>query len=123
MSAGASAGGESVSGMASGGSGRLSRRTGAGFDRGSEAGGSSMVQDGSGVPAPGGGQGSGGRLNGDTLRGIARGIGGPTGAGVRGAGMALGTAGRGVQGASRAVSAPLLDAAAGAADAAERSLS
>lgn len=123
VSAGASAGGESVSGMASGGSGRLSRRTGAGFDRGSEAGGSSMVQDGSGVPAPSGGQGSGGRLNGDTLRGIARGIGGPTGAGVRGAGMALGTAGRGVQGASRAVSAPLLDAAAGAADAAERSLS
>ena len=123
VSAGASAGGESGPGASSGGSGRLSRRTGAGFDRGAGAGGSSMVQGGSGASAPGGGQGSGGRLNGDTLRGIARGIGGPTGAGVRGAGMALGAAGRGVQGASRAVSSPLLDAAAGAADAVERNLS
>lgn len=124
VSVGASAGGESGPGASSGGgSGRLSRRTGSGFDRGAGAGGSSMVQDGSGVSAPGGDQGSGGRLNGDTLRGVARGIGGPAGAGVRGAGAVLGAAGRGVQGASRAVSSPLLDAAAGAADAAERSLS
>lgn len=124
VSVGASAGGESGPGASSGGgAGRLSRRTGSGFDRGAGAGGSSMVQDGSGVSAPGGGQGSGGRLNGDTLRGVARGIGGPAGAGVRGAGAVLGAAGRGVQGASRAVSSPLLDAAAGAADAAERSLS
>ena len=124
VSVGASAGGESGPGASSGGGvGRLSRRTGSGFDRGAGAGGSSMVQDGSGVSAPGGDQGSGGRLNGDTLRGVARGIGGPAGAGVRGAGAVLGAAGRGVQGVSRAVSAPLLDAAAGAADAAERSLS
>lgn len=124
VSVGASAGGESGPGASSGGgAGRLSRRTGSGFDRGAGAGGSSMVQDGSGVSAPGGDQGSGGRLNGDTLRGVARGIGGPAGAGVRGAGAVLGAAGRGVQGASRAVSSPLLDAAAGAADAAERSLS
>jgi myosin heavy chain IB len=116
VSAGASAGGESGPGVLSGGSGRRSPRTGAGFDRGPRAGGS-------GVSTPGGDQGSGGRLNGDTLRGVARGIGGPAGAGVRGAGVALGAAGRGVQGASRAVSSPLLDAAAGAADAAERSLS
>lgn len=116
VSAGASAGGESGPGSPSGGSGRRSPRTGAGFDRGPRAGGS-------GAPTPGGDQGSGGRLNGDTLRGVARGIGGPAGAGVRGAGVALGAAGRGVQGASRAVSSPLLDAAAGAADAAERSLS
>lgn len=124
VSVGASAGGESGPGASSGGgAGRLSRRTGSGFDRGAGAGGSSMVQDGSGVSAPGGDQGSGGRLNGDTLRGVARGIGGSAGAGVRGAGAVLGAAGRGVQGASRAVSSPLLDAAAGAADAAERSLS
>ena len=124
VSVGASAVGESGPGASSGGgAGRLSRRTGSGFDRGAGAGGSSMVQDGSGVSAPGGDQGSGGRLNGDTLRGVARGIGGPAGAGVRGAGAVLGAAGRGVQGASRAVSSPLLDAAAGAADAAERSLS
>lgn len=124
VSVGASAGGESGPGASSGGgAGRLSRRTGSGFDRGAGAGGSSMVQDGSGVSAPGGDQGAGGRLNGDTLRGVARGIGGPAGAGVRGAGAVLGAAGRGVQGASRAVSSPLLDAAAGAADAAERSLS
>lgn len=115
VSAGASAGGESGPGAPSGGSERRSPRTGAGFDQGPRAGGS-------GAPAPGGSQGSGGRLNGDTLRGIARGIGGPAGAGVRGAGAALGAAGRGVQSASRAVSSPLLDAAAGAADAAERSL-
>ena len=115
VSAGASSGGESGPGAPSGGSERRSPRTGAGFDLGPRAGGS-------GSPAPGGSQGSGGRLNGDTLRGIARGIGGPAGAGVRGAGMALGAAGRGVQSASRAVSSPLLDAAAGAADAAERSL-
>ena len=116
VSAGASAGGEPGPGSPSGGSGRRSPRTGAGFDRGPRAGGS-------GAPTPGGDQGSGGRLNGDTLRGVARGIGGPAGAGVRGAGAVLGAAGRGVQGASRAVSSPLLDAAAGAADAAERSLS
>ena len=115
VSAGASAGGESGPGSPSGGVVRRSPRTGAGFDRGPRAGGS-------GAPAPGGGQGSGGRLNGDTLRGVARGIGGPAGAGVRGAGAALGAAGRGVQSASRAVSSPLLDAAAGAADAAERNL-
>lgn len=115
VSAGASAGGESGPGSPSGGVVRRSPRTGAGFDRGPRAGGS-------GAPAPGGGQGSGGRLNGDTLRGVARGIGGPAGAGVRGAGTALGAAGRGVQSASRAVSSPLLDAAAGAADAAERNL-
>lgn len=115
VSAGASAGGESGPGAPSGGVVRRSPRTGAGFDRGPRAGGS-------GAPAPGGGQGSGGRLNGDTLRGVARGIGGPAGAGVRGAGTALGAAGRGVQSASRAVSSPLLDAAAGAADAAERNL-
>ena len=115
VSAGASAGGESGPGAPSGGVVRRSPRTGAGFDQGPRAGGS-------GAPAPGGGQGSGGRLNGDTLRGIARGIGGPAGAGVRGAGAALGAAGRGVQSASRAVSSPLLDAAAGAADAAERNL-
>lgn len=115
VSAGASAGGESGPGAPSGGLVRRSPRTGAGFDRGPRAGGS-------GAPAPGGGQGSGGRLNGDTLRGVARGIGGPAGAGVRGAGAALGAAGRGVQSASRAVSSPLLDAAAGAADAAERNL-
>ena len=116
VSAGASAGGESGPGSSSGGGAdRRARRTGAGFDQGPRAGGS-------GAPAPGGGQGSGGRLNGDTLRGVARGIGGPAGAGVRGAGAALGAAGRGVQSASRAVSSPLLDAAAGAADAAERSL-
>lgn len=115
VSADASAGGESGPGAPSGGSERRSPRTGAGFDQGPRAGGS-------GAPAPGGSQGSGGRLNGDTLRGIARGIGGPAGAGVRGAGAALGAAGRGVQSASRAVSSPLLDAAAGAADAAERSL-
>ena len=116
VSAGASAGGEPGPGEPSGGSGRRLPRTGAGFDQGPRAGGS-------GAPAPGGDQGSGGRLNGDTLRGVARGIGGPAGAGVRGAGAVLGAAGRGVQGASRAVSSPLLDAAAGAADAAERSLS
>lgn len=115
VSAGASAGGESGPGSPSGGVVRRSPRTGAGFDRGPRAGGS-------GAPVPGGGQGSGGRLNGDTLRGVARGIGGPAGAGVRGAGAALGAAGRGVQSASRAVSSPLLDAAAGAADAAERNL-
>lgn len=115
VSAGASAGGESGPGAPSGGSERRSPRTGAGFDQGPRTGGS-------GAPAPGGSQGSGGRLNGDTLRGVARGIGGPAGAGVRGAGAALGAAGRGVQSASRAVSSPLLDAAAGAADAAERSL-
>lgn len=115
VSADASAGGESGPGAPSGGSERRSPRTGAGFDQGPRAGGL-------GAPAPGGSQGSGGRLNGDTLRGIARGIGGPAGAGVRGAGAALGAAGRGVQSASRAVSSPLLDAAAGAADAAERSL-
>lgn len=115
VSAGASAGGDSGPGAPSGGVVRRSPRTGAGFDRGPRAGGS-------GAPAPGGGQGSGGRLNGDTLRGVARGIGGPAGAGVRGAGTALGAAGRGVQSASRAVSSPLLDAAAGAADAAERNL-
>lgn len=115
VSAGASAGGESGPGAPSGGVVRRSPRTGAGFDRGPRAGVS-------GAPAPGGGQGSGGRLNGDTLRGVARGIGGPAGAGVRGAGTALGAAGRGVQSASRAVSSPLLDAAAGAADAAERNL-
>lgn len=115
VSAGASAGGESGPGSPSGGVVRRSPRTGAGFDRGPRAGGS-------GAPAPGGRQGSGGRLNGDTLRGVARGIGGPAGAGVRGAGAALGAAGRGVQSASRAVSSPLLDAAAGAADAAERNL-
>lgn len=115
VSAGASAGGESGPGAPSGGLVRRSPRTGAGFDRGPRAGGS-------GAPAPGGGQGSGGRLNGDTLRGVARGIGGPAGAGVRGAGTALGAAGRGAQSASRAVSSPLLDAAAGAADAAERNL-
>lgn len=115
VSAGASAGGESGPGAPSGGLVRRSPRTGAGFDQGPRTGGS-------GAPAPGGGQGSGGRLNGDTLRGVARGIGGPAGAGVRGAGAALGAAGRGVQSASRAVSSPLLDAAAGAADAAERSL-
>lgn len=115
VSAGASAGGESGPGSPSGGVVRRSPRTGAGFDRGPRAGGS-------GAPSPGGGQGSGGRLNGDTLRGVARGIGGPAGAGVRGAGTALGAAGRGVQSASRAVSSPLLDAAAGAADAAERNL-
>lgn len=115
VSAGASAGGESGPGAPSGGVVRRSPRTGAGFDRGPRAGGS-------GAPAPGGGQGSGGRLNGDTLRGVARGIGGPAGAGVRGAGAALGAAGRGVQSVSRAVSSPLLDAAAGAADAAERNL-
>ena len=115
VSAGASAGGESGPGSPSGGVVRRSPRTGAGFDRGPRAGGS-------GAPAPGDGQGSGGRLNGDTLRGVARGIGGPAGAGVRGAGAALGAAGRGVQSASRAVSSPLLDAAAGAADAAERNL-
>lgn len=115
VSAGASAGGESGPGAPSGGVVRRSPRTGAGFDRGPRAGGS-------GAPAPGGGQGSGGRLNGDTLRGVARGIGGPAGAGIRGAGTALGAAGRGVQSASRAVSSPLLDAAAGAADAAERNL-
>lgn len=123
VSVGASAGGESGSGASSGGSGRRSSRTGAGFDQGTRAGGSATTSGGSGVSAPGGDQGSGGRLNGDTLRGVARGIGGPAGAGVRGAGVALGAAGRGVQGASRAVSSPLLDAAAGAADAAERSLS
>lgn len=115
VSAGASAGGESGPGAPSGGVVRRSPRTGAGFDRGPRAGGS-------GAPALGGGQGSGGRLNGDTLRGVARGIGGPAGAGIRGAGTALGAAGRGVQSASRAVSSPLLDAAAGAADAAERNL-
>ena len=115
VSAGASAGGESGPGAPSGGLVRRSPRTGAGFDRGPRAGGS-------GAPAPGGGQGSGGRLNGDTLRGVARGIGGPAGAGVRGVGAALGAAGRGAQSASRAVSSPLLDAAAGAADAAERNL-
>lgn len=115
VSAGASAGGKSGPGSPSGGVVRRSPRTGAGFDQGPRAGGS-------GAPAPGGGQGSGGRLNGDTLRGVARGIGGPAGAGVRGVGAALGAAGRGVQSASRAVSSPLLDAAAGAADAAERSL-
>ena len=115
VSTGASAGGESGPGAPSGGVVRRSPRTGAGFDQGPRAGGS-------GAPAPGGSQGSGGRLNGDTLRGVARGIGGPAGAGVRGAGAALGAAGRGVQSASRAVSSPLLDAAAGAADAAERSL-
>ena len=115
VSAGASAGGESGPGAPSGGLVRRSPRTGAGFDRGPRAGGS-------GAPAPGGGQGSGGRLNGDTLRGVAWGIGGPAGAGVRGAGAALGAAGRGAQSASRAVSSPLLDAAAGAADAAERNL-
>ena len=109
--------------MLSGGSGRRSPRTGAGFDQGTRAGGSATTSGGSGVSTPGGDQGSGGRLNGDTLRGVARGIGGPAGAGVRGAGAVLGAAGRGVQGASRAVSSPLLDAAAGAADAAERSLS
>lgn len=123
VSVGASAGGESGSGASSGGSGRRSSRTGAGFDQGTRAGGSATTSGGSGVSAPGGDQGSGGRLNGDTLRGVARGIGGPAGAGVRGAGAVLGAAGRGVQGASRAVSSPLLDAAAGAADAAERSLS
>ena len=116
VSVGASAGGESGPGAQPGGSGRRSPRTGAGIDQGPRAGGS-------GAPTPGGGQGSGGRLNGDTLRGVARGIGGPAGAGVRGAGVALGAAGRGVQSVSRAVSSPLLDAAAGAADAAERSLS
>ena len=116
VSAGTSAGGESGPGAQSGGSGRRSPRTGAGFDQRPRAGGS-------GAPTPVGGQGSGGRLNGDTLRGVARGIGGPAGAGVRGAGVALGAAGRGMQSASRAVSSPLLDAAAGAADAAERSLS
>lgn len=120
---GASAGGESGPGASSGGSGRLSRRTGAGFDRGAGAGGSSMVQGGSGASAPGGGRGSGGRLNGDTLRGVARGIGGVAGVGVRGSGVVVGAAGRGVQGASRVVSSPLLDAATSAADAAERSLS
>lgn len=123
VSAGASAGGESGPGVLSGGSGRRSPRTGAGFDQGPRAGGSATTSGGSGVSTPGGDQGSGGRLNGDTLRGVARGIGGPAGAGVRGAGAVLGAAGRGVQGASRAVSSPLLDAAAGAADAAERSLS
>ena len=123
VSAGASAGGEPGPGVLSGGSGRRSPRTGAGFDQGTRAGGSATTSGGSGVSAPGGDQGSGGRLNGDTLRGVARGIGGPAGAGVRGAGAVLGAAGRGVQGASRAVSSPLLDAAAGAADAAERSLS
>ena len=123
VSVGASAGGEPGPGVLSGGSGRRSSRTGAGFDQGTRAGGSATTSGGSGVSAPGGDQGSGGRLNGDTLRGVARGIGGPAGAGVRGAGVALGAAGRGVQGASRAVSSPLLDAAAGAADAAERSLS
>jgi hypothetical protein len=123
VSAGASAGGEPGPGVLSGGSGRRSPRTGAGFDQGTRAGGSATTSGGSGVSTPGGDQGSGGRLNGDTLRGVARGIGGPAGAGVRGAGVALGAAGRGVQGASRAVSSPLLDAAAGAADAAERSLS
>ena len=132
VSAGASAGGEPGPGVPSGGSGRRSPRTGAGFDQGPRSGGSGTPapgggQDpragGSGAPAPGGDQGAGGRLNGDTLRGVARGIGGPAGAGVRGAGAVLGAAGWGVQGASRAVSSPLLDAAAGAADAAERSLS
>ena len=123
VSAGASAGGEPGPGVLSGGSGRRSPRTGAGFDQGTRAGGSATTSGGSGVSTPGGDQGSGGRLNGDTLRGVARGIGGPAGAGVRGAGAVLGAAGRGVQGASRAVSSPLLDAAAGAADAAERSLS
>ena len=123
VSASASAGGESGPGASSGGSGRLSRRTGAGFDRGAGAGGSSMVQGGSGASAPGGGRGSGGRLNGDTLRGVARGIGGVAGVGVRGSGVVVGAAGRGVQGASRVVSSPLLDAATSAADAAERSLS
>lgn len=123
VSAGTSAGGESGPGSSSGGGAdRRARRTGAGFDQGPRVGGSVMASGGSGAPAPGGGQGSGGRLNGDTLRGVARGIGGPAGAGVRGAGAALGAAGRGVQSASRAVSSPLLDAAAGAADAAERSL-
>ena len=123
VSAGASAGGEPGPGVLSGGSGRRSPRTGAGFDQGTRAGGSATTSGGSGVSTPGGDQGSGGRLNGDTLRGVARRIGGPAGAGVRGAGAVLGAAGRGVQGASRAVSSPLLDAAAGAADAAERSLS
>lgn len=123
VSAGASAGGEPGPGVLSGGSGRRSPRTGAGFDQGTRAGCSATTSGGSGVSTPGGDQGSGGRLNGDTLRGVARGIGGPAGAGVRGAGAVLGAAGRGVQGASRAVSSPLLDAAAGAADAAERSLS
>lgn len=123
VSAGASADGEPGPGVLSGGSGRRSPRTGAGFDQGTRAGGSATTSGGSGVSTPGGDQGSGGRLNGDTLRGVARGIGGPAGAGVRGAGAVLGAAGRGVQGASRAVSSPLLDAAAGAADAAERSLS
>lgn len=123
VSAGASAGGEPGPGAPSGGVVRRSPRTGAGFDQGTRAGGSATTSGGSGVSTPGGDQGSGGRLNGDTLRGVARGIGGPAGAGVRGAGAVLGAAGRGVQGASRAVSSPLLDAAAGAADAAERSLS
>lgn len=123
VSAGASAGGEPGPGVPSGGSGRRSPRTGSGFDQGPRAGGSAMVRDGSGALVPGGSQGSGGRLNGDTLRGVARGIGGVAGAGVRGSGVALGVAGRGVQGVSRAVSSPLLDAASGAADAAERSLS
>ncbi len=120
---GESGSGESGSGVPSGGVVRRSPRTGAGFDRGPRAGGSAMVRGGSGALVPGGSQGSGGRLNGDTLRGVARGIGGVAGAGVRGSGVALGVAGRGVQGVSRAVSSPLLDAAAGAADAAERSLS
>lgn len=124
VSSGAGVGGESGPGAPSGGeSGWRARRTGAGFDRGAGPGGSSMVQGGSGASAPGGGQGSGGRLNGDTLRGVARGIGGTAGAGVRGAGMVVGAAGRGVQGTSRAVSSPLLDAAAGTADAVERNLS
>lgn len=123
VSVGTSAGGESGPGSSSGGGAdRRARRTGAGFDQGPRAGGSATTSGGSGVSAPGGDQGSGGRLNGDTLRGVARGIGGPAGAGVRGAGAALGAAGRGVQSASHAVSSPLLDAAAGAADAAERSL-
>lgn len=123
VSGGTYAGGESGPGSSSGGGAdRRARRTGAGFDQGTRAGGSATTSGGSGVSAPGGDQGSGGRLNGDTLRGVARGIGGPAGAGVRGAGAALGAAGRGVQSASRAVSSPLLDAAAGAADAAERSL-
>ena len=81
------------------------------------------MRGGSEASAPGGGRGPGGRLNGDTLRGVARGIGGTAGAGVRGAGMAVGAAGRGVQGTSRVVSSPLLDAAAGTADAVERNLS
>ena len=124
VSSGAGVGGESGPGASSGGEpGWRARRTGAGFDQGSRSGGSVVTRGGSGASAPGGGRGSGGRLNGDTLRGVARGIGGAAGAGVRGAGVVVGAAGRGVQGASRAVSSPLLDAAAGAADAVERSLS